>query len=420
MEWIDTTLKNVAYVQGGFAFSSLMFVSEGIPVIRIGDINDDVINIENAARINDENIHRYKDVRLEENDILIALTGATVGKTGEVKKNDLPCLLNQRVGRFRIKNKNIIEKGWIKYWLKLNTIRQQIINNAYGGGQPNISPKQIESLIIPLPTPTEQRRIVDLLNQADEIRKLRKQADEKAERIIPALFYEMFGDPHSNPKGWDQMTLGKTGSKVRYGLGQPPKLSTDGIPMLRATNISRGTITTKDLIYVIEEAVPKSKNAFLASNEVLVVRSGAYTGDVAQVTNDWEGSIAGYDLVITPSDKLIGEFVESYLLTDYVQNHYFKNLKVRGGQPHLNAEQLLATPFYVPSKPTQEKYSFYLNKMRANRKSVELAKGKFENLFSKLLSDAFTGELTKSWREAHMKELLQEMEEQKKYLEKVN
>ena len=67
----------------------------------------------------------------------------------------------------------------------------------------------MKKYLFPLPPLSEQRRIVEILDQADEIRKLRKQADEKAEKIIPALFYEMFGDLATNPNNWNTKSLGK-------------------------------------------------------------------------------------------------------------------------------------------------------------------------------------------------------------------
>ena len=63
-----------------------------------------------------------------------------------------------------------------------------------------------------------------------------------------------------------------------------------------------------------------------------MVRSGAYTGDIAQVTKKWEGAVAGYDLVVSPGQQFTGEFIEANLLTPFIQKGYFHNLKARAGQ----------------------------------------------------------------------------------------
>lgn len=166
------------------------------------------------------------------------------------------------------------------------------------------------------------------------------------------------------------------------------------------------------MVYVDPQNVPPSRNAFLKKDEVLVVRSGAYTGDIAQVTKEWEGSVAGYDLVITPGSYLTGEFVESYLLTPFIQKGYFHNLKARAGQPHLNAAQVAATPFLEVPRDLQLQFSEAVRAIRILRKQQVTASENLQRDFSVLLHRAFSGDLTAKWRETHMKELLQEMEQQ--------
>ena len=274
--------------------------------------------------------------------------------------------------------------------------------------------KEIRLPLIPL---SEQKRIVEILDQADALRKNRADADTKAARIVPALFYKMFGDPATNPNKWQLKPLSDHGAEVRYGLGQPPRNLEKGVPLIRATNISCGRISRDSMLYVDPNDVPAGRNAFLRADEVIVVRSGAYTGDVAQVTEEWKGAVAGYDLVITPGDSLTGEFLETFLLTPHIQNGYFHNLKSRAGQPHLNASQLSATPVPVIPRDKQDQFSGHVKSIRFLRNRWEDSNRRMNILFEVLLHRAFSGDLTGKWRGAHMKELLVEMEAQTKYLD---
>ena len=286
-----------------------------------------------------------------------------------------------------------------------------------GAHYPAVSDGDVKEIELPLPTVSEQQRIVEILDQANALRKKRTEADAIAARILPALFYRMFGDPATNPRGWNIKPLSEFEAQVRYGLGQPPKASTTGVALIRATNISRGTISPINMIYVDPQDVPPGRNAFLKEDEVLVVRSGAYTGDIAQVTKEWEGCVAGYDLVITPGRYLTGEFVEAYLLMPFIQKGYFYNLKARAGQPHLNAAQVAATPFLDIPIDLQVKFSEAVQSIRILRKQRGAASENLEKAFAVMLHRAFTGDLTAKWREAHMKELLAEMEAQAKALD---
>lgn len=89
-------------------------------------------------------------------------------------------------------------------------------------------------------------------------------------------------------------------ANISYGLGQPPEKDDNGIVVIRATNIKRGKIIEENLLRVRASAIPKGKNVELCEGDIIVVRSGAYTGDVAMIPKNWEGAVGGYDLIIRP------------------------------------------------------------------------------------------------------------------------
>lgn len=304
-------------------------------------------------------------------------------------------------------------------WWHLRFIEPRFSRRGQGSTFAAIGKDDLRQLPIPIPGRSEQHRIVEILDQADAIRKKRAEADKLMERVLPALFYQMFGDPATNPKGWPTMSL-QGGATVRYGLGQPPASSEGGLPLIRATNVSRGTIVADGVIHVAREAVPAGRDAFLAADDIIVVRSGAYTGDIAQVTEEWEGSVAGYDLVIRPGGRLTAEFLESYLLTSCIQRGYFAGQKSRAGQPHLNETQVSETPLFVPPMPLQLKYASAVAAIRQLRSMAVVAQRSAGTLNATLLHRAFTGELTARWREKNKALVEKEMAEQKRILEAVN
>lgn len=145
---------------------------------------------------------------------------------------------------------------------------------------------------------------------------------------------------------WQKVKLGSI-SSIRYGLGQPPELDELGVPMIRATNIKQGQIVSDGVIRVKRTAIPAKRNPFLKPGDILVVRSGVYTGAAAMYDGRWEEAIAGYDLVVSPSTEVDPAFLAKYLLTNSVQS-YFEGQSHRSAQAHLNSEQLSTTPIILP------------------------------------------------------------------------
>lgn len=92
---------------------------------------------------------------------------------------------------------------------------------------------------------------------------------------------------------------------IRYGLGPPPGLDIDGIPMIRATDIKGGKIISDAVMRVKRSSIPERRNPYLNRGDVIVVRSDAYTGDLAWYGGRWEEAIAGYDLVVSSTNESI-------------------------------------------------------------------------------------------------------------------
>lgn len=166
-----------------------------------------------------------------------------IGSIGRVGISGTTLATNQQINSL-IFNKHV-EPKFGYYYCRL--IKKTFQAEARQAVVPILNKSNFEKIEMPLPPPKEQRRIVEILDQADELRFKRAEADRRAERILPALFIKMFGDPATNPKGWGIESGDKIFSQVRYGVGTPPPFSDKGIPFLRAGNIKRGRVIDKNL-----------------------------------------------------------------------------------------------------------------------------------------------------------------------------
>jgi type I restriction enzyme S subunit len=153
--WTSTNLGTVCKLRNGFAFKSDRYTKEGIPVIRISDIGDGNVDLEYCVKVELDN--QYLTYKVTRGDILVAMSGATTGKFG-IFKSDQLAFQNQRVGRFEILDKSLLDNQFLLFLLY--GLKHKILEDAYGGAQPNISSGKIEEMEIPLPPLAEQHRIV--------------------------------------------------------------------------------------------------------------------------------------------------------------------------------------------------------------------------------------------------------------------
>jgi len=165
--------------------------------------------------------------------------------------------------------------------------------------------------------------------------------------------------------------------------------------MIRATNISRGKIINKSLVFIDPSDIPQGKDAILEAGEIIVVRSGAYTADSAIVTEDYAGAVVGYDMVVTPKN-IEPAFLQWCLLSPYVLKDQLIASSMRAAQPHLNAEELGATELLLPPLKEQTQIARYLDWktaqidrfIRNKRRLIELLKEQKQALINQAVTGA--------------------------------
>ena len=185
--WNTYQLKRCFKFINGYAFNSNHFNKDkGIPVIRIGDILNEQISFENIVYVQENN--ELEKFIVHKNDILIAMSGATVGKIG-VYNSDDKVYINQRVGIIRTTQYN-----YIKRMFSTNGFIDYINLSSAGSAQPNISSDGILNFHIPVPPLNEQQTIANYLDQKcseiDELISIKQQKIEKLKDYKKSLIFE--------------------------------------------------------------------------------------------------------------------------------------------------------------------------------------------------------------------------------------
>lgn len=147
-------------VKSGFAFKSSWWQNQGIKVIKIKNIETTGLNLNDCSYVSSEKVDCAKDFIVQGGDLLIAMTGATIGKFAIVPYSTETLLVNQRVGKFFL-GKNPVEKlPFIYCTLKQPEIYSEIINRGQGSAQANISGSDIMSISCTFPN----KKIIDSFN----------------------------------------------------------------------------------------------------------------------------------------------------------------------------------------------------------------------------------------------------------------
>lgn len=160
--WKVGTLGDVCEIQGGYAYKSNDFIDSGYPVIKIKNINENTsVDVEDVQYISEDIALKTQNFWLNDGDLIMAMTGATVGKFGLVLNKDLPTLLNQRVARLCPLATQGNSIGFIFFALLQTNLTEQVFSIAEGSAQPNISASGIMSARMVIP----QDELIRIFNQ---------------------------------------------------------------------------------------------------------------------------------------------------------------------------------------------------------------------------------------------------------------
>ena len=359
------TLGDVCTFIGGFAFKSSELTDEQaegqLPVIKIGNLDKEGhIDISSVQYYNYED--GLKKYRIIKDDILIAMTGATVGKVAISDRNGL--LLNQRVGLIRA-NEELIIKEFLKTLLLSDRFYDYCQLTAGGGAQGNISPTEIMNFKFPLPPISYQEKISEKIIVQNKIISGAKQVLENYKPQITI-----------NPE-WEIVELGSVcefSQGIQVDLDLQSKDYIEGHD--KFLRIENYTQNSSDLRYIPKEL---GKNKYVKSDEVVVVRYGASAGFIGR---GLEGILANNLFKVTPNEKISNNFLFYFLSSDDIQS-YFKKITAGGAMPALSFKTVEILPIPIPSIPEQEMIVAQIEKeqqlVKSNRELIQLYEQKIED-----------------------------------------
>ena len=331
-------------------------------------------------------IGRYDKFNHEEPQLLITCRGATCGTVNF----STPKAFITGNAMVVSPNQSLATKEFLGFYFKGVADFSKIIT---GAAQPQITRQNLSPCPVPLPPLEEQQRIAGILNQADELKKLREEADKKTEELIPAIFHEMVGNRINNgqelPSGWKWVKLGDvcevaTGgtpliNKQEYWNGSLPWYSSGELNHAR-TRESERLVSQKGLENSSAKLFPKG-SLLIGMYDTAALKMSILDRNAA-----FNQAIAG----VKPNNHILLDFVMAQI--DYFRDETLaKRVGVR--QKNLNLTKIRDINLVYPPLEQQKEIVDRLNQAEEIKKTNAESDTKIEELQSSLLQRAFRGEL---------------------------
>ena len=423
--WVWVRLGAVCFFENGYAFKSDKFSSEkGIPVIRISNIKENNVDLDDCIKTLEENIDEKFIVH--QGDLLIAMSGATTGKNGVYMSANI-AYLNQRVGNIKVKNKELLIEKFRNFYIA--NMQNEILNTAYGGAQPNISSQKMSVMTFPLPPLSEQQRIIErievLFAKLDEAKeRLQEVADSFAVRKAAILHKAFTGELTKqwrrengvSDESWEEKKFDDCIEKMQNGLSKRKGDEGNNIGVLRLANLSEDDLVLDDLRYILLTE-KEEKNYLLSKDDVIMIRVNGSKDNVARqivINTDEKLAFCDHIIRIKYNPNIVARYVMYFSKTNAYRKYVEDNMVSSAGQNTISRKGLASLVIPLPSIEEQHEIVRLIDDLlareRAAQQAAEQALASIDLMKKSILARAFRGELsTNKASEASALELLKQV-----------
>ena len=367
-----------------------------VRLLQVGDIGKGNF-VDKSSRFISENTALELDCTfLRENDLLISRMPDPIGRACLLPKLPYKSITAVDVCIFR-PNRGLLDETFAMHYMGSNDWLSKAAILSTGTTRKRISRRNLQIIPIPLPPLAEQKRIADILNKAEEIKKLREEADKKTEELIPAVFNEMVGDAGTNLKNWDIETIGNLAEKVGSGItprGGKSVYVDDGPFFIRSQNVQMNQLDLSDVARIPWDIHNSMSSTKVLTGDVLLNITGASIGRVTWVPHlDEEANVNQHVCIIRLKPQLaLPEFVSIQLSTPYFQS-LIDQTQTGMSRQGLNFAQIRKIKLLVPPISLQSQFVSRVREIRGLENHQSNSQSNLTELKSSLLQRAFRGEL---------------------------
>jgi len=349
-----------------------------------------------ADFISDKKLSFVDDVfdhkKVTENDLVMANTGSP----GRVFKGK-PGILSNNLFKISFDLK-VVDRNYLYLILSSNVFQNMLQSQMKGGIQKHLGHQTISRQEIPLPTLDEQKRIAAILDKADAIRRKRQQAIQLADDFLRSVFLDMFGDPVTNPKGWEVKTLGDVITKgPTNGIYKPASDYGSGNRILRIDGFYDGVVGLQSKLKRVRVSEDEVKKFGLSDRSIVInrVNSIEYLGKCAFIQHIEENTVFESNMMNFSVDemRLNPRFLVQQLQMPYIKMQIKTCSKDAVNQSSINQSDVKSFEIILPNIELQNEYENICIRYLKSKISFEKSSDIKTVLFNSLSQKAFAGEL---------------------------
>lgn len=289
---------------------------------------------------------------------------------------------------------NTFDKNFLYYYLTSPNIYLEFKRLAVGGVVNNLNSELVRSVNVAIPPREEQEQIVSELDLLSGIIEKKREQLKELDALAQSIFYDMFGDPITNEKGWEVKKLKNITSKI--GSGATPKggnesYKTEGISLIRSLNVHNNSFVYKDLAYIDDNQAETLKNVTIEENDVLLNITGASVARCCVVPSNVLPARVNQHVAIIRAREILNNTFLCYLLTSHsYQQELISIGKCNGAtREAITKGQLENLDIPLPPLPLQRQFASKIEAIERQKELIKQSISETETLFNARMQEHF-------------------------------
>ncbi len=261
--------------------------------------------------------------KVEYGDIIVSTVRPNLKNVAFIKQHDSNLVASS--GFCVLRTTDDIERNYLFRYITSDIFTQHLMKLTTGANYPAVRDLDVRDSTIPLPPKSTQLAIVSELDKINELIRLKKEQLKDFDNLAQSLFYEMFGDPVENEKGWEVKKLGDCFSYIKNGANIKQTKDVDGFPITRIETLAGGIFNRDRMGYAGIYDLSKYSAYVLESRDLLMshINSKTYIGRTVEYKrNNDETIIHGMNLLRL---KAIHDIIDSTFFVYYTKSGDFKS-----------------------------------------------------------------------------------------------
>lgn len=363
---------------------------DGIRLIQTGNIGNGFYKDkeDKAKYISPQTFEELKCIEIFEGDCLISRLPDPIGRAciiPQIRERAITAV-DCSILRF----KSLVIPSFFVYFTQSNSYSIDIEKKSTGSTRKRISRKNLGDIKIPVPPLPIQEKIVKELDTLHDILTKKKEQLKELDKLAQATFYDMFGDPVENEKGWDIERLEKLCSKITDGTHDTPDRLREGVKFITGKHIRPFVIDYDNSDYVLESAHQDIyKRCNPEYEDILYTNIGVNMGTAAMNTVNYEFSMKNVALLKQKRNILNGRYLEHLLNNSFFKKKIIGTGGAGGAQTFLSLKQIKNIIIPVPALSLQNQFAAKIEAIEKQKELINLSIKDVEQLIGYTMDKYF-------------------------------